>query len=69
MDEIARPAFAPIPAACKITGLGRSVLYEVMARGHIRAVKSGRRTLVDVQSALAYVRNLPPAKFGTGTAH
>jgi hypothetical protein len=53
VDEIARPAFAPIPAACKITGLGRSVLYEVMARGHIRAVKSGRRTLVDVQSALA----------------
>jgi hypothetical protein len=53
------PAFAPIADTCRITGLGRSSLYEAMAAGHVRAVKNGKRTLVDIDHALHYVRNLP----------
>lgn len=37
-----------------------------IARGELRAVKDGRRTLVDVEHGLARMRSLPAAKLMSG---
>jgi hypothetical protein len=46
--------------------MGRSVVYEALARGDLRAVKCGARTLIDVDHGLAWLRSLPPAKATAG---
>jgi hypothetical protein len=54
---------APIPDACRISGLRRSEIYRRLATGDIRAVKSGARTLILMDSLRAHLANLPPAIF------
>ena len=54
---------APIPEACRISGLSRSEIYRRLATGDIRAVKSGARTLILMDSLRAHLTNLPPATF------
>jgi hypothetical protein len=54
---------APIPDACRISGLSRSEIYRRLATGDIRAVKSGARTLIIMDSLRAYLMRLPPATF------
>lgn len=39
-----------IKEACRITGIGRSKLYELIAEGEIEIVKIGAMTLVPVDS-------------------
>lgn len=39
--------------------LGKTRIYELIARGKIRAVKDGRRTLIDLDSIDEYQRTLP----------
>ena len=62
------PDFSPqtisvsITDACKLIGAGRSILYELIGKRHVRAVKLGRRTLIPVASLHAYIAGLPPAK-------
>jgi Helix-turn-helix domain len=53
----------PIPDACRISGLSRSEIYRRLATGDIRAVKSGSRTLILMDSLRAYLMSLPPATF------
>jgi excisionase family DNA binding protein len=53
-----------IADATKITGLGRSSLYEAIAAGRIAAVKAGKRTLIPAESLRAFVANLPAADIG-----
>jgi hypothetical protein len=64
-SEIARhePVAAPIPAACLISGLSRSEIYRRLAAGDIRAVKSGSRTLILLDSLKAHLSSLPIATF------
>ena len=50
----------------RITGVSRSVTYELLGTGRIKAVKLGNKTLIDFQSGLDYVRSLPPAEITTG---
>ncbi len=57
----AHPARATIANWCALSGMGRSATYEALAAGHLRAVKLGARTLVDVPHGLAWLDNLPPA--------
>lgn len=52
-----------IPEAARLCGLSRSGLYERLADGSIRAVKAGRKTLVDVASLKSFVASLPTAQF------
>lgn len=59
------PAFAHIPDTCRLTGLSRSRLYELIGAGCVHAVKEGTRTLVDVASAVAYLHTLPSARVRT----
>jgi hypothetical protein len=57
------PVLVSIADARAIAGLSRSAIYRHMASGHIRAVKSGARTLVVVESLVEYVGSLPRATF------
>jgi hypothetical protein len=62
------PIAAPIPDACRISGLSRSEIYRRLSAGDIRAVKSGSRTLILMDSLRAHVASLPLATFRAPTA-
>jgi excisionase family DNA binding protein len=42
----ARPRFIDIPEASSITSLGRTSLYSLMAKGELRRIKLGRKTVL-----------------------
>ena len=54
---------APIPDACRISGLSRSEIYRRLAAGDIHAVKSGSRTLILMDTLRAHLAKLPIATF------
>jgi len=45
-----RPLTVRIREACRLTGIGRSKLYELIAAGEIDVIKVGTITLVPVSS-------------------
>jgi hypothetical protein len=51
-----------IPQGAAFIGRGTRFIYEAIATGAIRAVKSDKRTLIVVESLREYVATLPPAK-------
>lgn len=51
----AQPLTVRIPEACRITGIGRSKLYELINAGEVRIVKVGTITLVPVDSLRQYL--------------
>jgi Helix-turn-helix domain len=53
-----RPLAVTIPAAMRMSGLGRSALYEYIKAGRLRVLKNGRRTLVRVEALDALLRSL-----------
>lgn len=53
------PIAVTIQDACRMIGIGRSSLYELIASGTIEARKSGSRTVILVDSLRAYVASLP----------
>jgi excisionase family DNA binding protein len=56
------PINLTIPHACDRWGTSRSYLYRLAGEGKIIFRKSGRRTLVDVESGDKYSLSLPAAK-------
>jgi excisionase family DNA binding protein len=48
-----------IPEACAVASIGRSALYEEIKAGRLRAVKSGRRTIILARDLRSWVENLP----------
>lgn len=50
LDPRPEPITVRIKEACRITGIGRSKLYELIAEGEIEIVKVGAMTLVPVDS-------------------
>jgi hypothetical protein len=62
------PIAAPILEAGRISGLSRSEIYRRLAAGDIRAVKSGTRTLILMDSLRAHLASLPAATFRTPKA-
>jgi excisionase family DNA binding protein len=50
--EIHRPVpiTVRVPDACRLTGIGRSKLYELIAAGEIEIIKVGTITLIPVTS-------------------
>jgi excisionase family DNA binding protein len=52
------PISVDIPTACRMSGLSRSFLYEVLAAGHVRSVRAGRRRLVLVDSLRSWLQSL-----------
>lgn len=51
-----------IPEAIKVAGVGRSTLYAEISQGRLRAVKSGRRTLILTEDLRRWLENLPAVR-------
>lgn len=49
-DSSPEPLTVRIPAAIRMTGIGRSKLYELIQSGDIEIVKIGTSTLIPVES-------------------
>lgn len=56
------PAFATLAVWQRLSGVSRSRTYELLAAGHLRAIKLRSRTLIDVEAGLAWMRTLPAAE-------
>ncbi len=65
------PKYVPIVAWAEMTGMTRTAIYHALVRGDLRAIKQpgGRRTLIDVEHGLAWLRSQPSAVFGTRQHH
>jgi hypothetical protein len=57
----ASPEFARIADTTARFGISRSGIYREAAAGHIRLVKHGAATLVDIASVRAFMTRLPAA--------
>jgi hypothetical protein len=57
------PLALTIHEAVRVSGLSRSELYRRLADGKVKAVKSGARTLILMDSLRGHLANLPPASF------
>jgi hypothetical protein len=55
-----------IADAVKVSGLGRTMLYELIGARKIEARKAGNRTLILDASLRAYIAGLPPADIRAG---
>lgn len=62
------PEYARVAEAMTRFGLSRTGIYRLAGRGHIRLVKLGGRTLVDLSSVRAYLASQPPAQITTGVS-
>ncbi len=62
------PKYRPPAWICASYGLSRSTLYRLLGEGRLRAVKVGRSTLVEVESADALFSSLPSATFRSQAA-
>lgn len=56
------PLTVPILDACRMVGVGRTKMHEMMAAGEVRAVRIAGRTLIDVASLRALVGAAEPWK-------
>jgi len=50
------PLAVRVPEACRLTGIGRSKLYELIAAGEIETIKVGTITLVPVVSLKRFLQ-------------
>lgn len=50
------PLAVRVREACRLTGIGRSKLYELIAAGEIEIVKVGAMTIVPVSSLTSFLR-------------
>jgi hypothetical protein len=57
------PLYSSVQDLTQIVGLGRSSIYEMLARGQFTAIKIGKRTLVDVAAAQRFMASQPAAVF------
>jgi excisionase family DNA binding protein len=55
-DAVFKPLTVRIREACRLTGIGRSKLYELIAAGEIEIIKVGAITLVPVSSLTSFLR-------------
>lgn len=49
-----------VAEASKLINVGKTRFYQELAAGRIRAVKSGKRTLVPAEAITEWVASLPP---------
>jgi len=64
----ADPILVPVKDSADILGQSRTTIYELIAAEKIKAVKSGRSTLIVYESLKQYAASLPSAKiiYGRG---
>jgi hypothetical protein len=58
-DAGARPVYATISDWTKMSGVGRTKTFALLASGELKAVKAGKRTLIHVASGIDYLDALP----------
>ena len=51
-----------IPDACRMLGIGRTKLHELMNAGDVRAIRLAGRTLIEVASLRALIATAPAWK-------
>ncbi len=56
-DPSPAPITVRIKDACRMTGIGRSKLYLLIAEGRIETIKIGSMTLIPVASIEAFLRS------------
>jgi len=61
VPETVRPITVRIKDACRITGIGRSKLYLLIASGEIMTIKVGSMTLIPMASIEAFLASCPGA--------
>jgi excisionase family DNA binding protein len=66
MDPIKRAM--SVEEAAKAAGVGRTLLFEEIRKGHITARKVGRRTIITTEDLDAWLNSLP-VKAGNGGSH
>ena len=52
------PLSVDVATACKITGLGRSKLYELLGADEIRSIKCGKRRLIPMAALREWLARL-----------
>jgi excisionase family DNA binding protein len=67
MDHIDKRAMS-VEEAAKAAGVGRTILFEEIRKGHITARKVGRRTIITTDALDAWLKSLP-MKTGKGGRH
>lgn len=53
------PSFVSIREWCRISGMGMTSAYAALGRGELAAIKLGRRTVIDLDAGLAWLRSRP----------
>jgi excisionase family DNA binding protein len=67
LDEVTPlPRLASIKDWCRVSGMGRTTVYQRIASGELKAVKLGARVLIDVEQGLQWIASLPPADIRCG---
>ncbi len=56
------PVFGTIAEWRRISGMGQTSVYAALKRGDLKAIKLGRRTLIDIQAGLNWLRMQAPWK-------
>jgi hypothetical protein len=56
------PKFTTVEQWCVISGMSRTATYNAIGSGFLKAVKAGKRTLIDVDGGLAWLHSLPAAQ-------
>jgi excisionase family DNA binding protein len=54
-DPVSMPLAARVREACRLTGIGRSKVYELIAAGEIKIIKIGTITLIPTDSLQSFV--------------
>jgi excisionase family DNA binding protein len=71
-DDSALPVRATsLKGISKMYGLGKSTLRKAINEGRLRAVRIGRRTVIRIDDAEAFIasgQEIPPAPHGSSTA-
>ena len=62
-----QPVLIPIKQAATIIGQHRRTIYSLIAANRLKAVKSGRSTLIFYDSVKQYIASLPPAQIKLDT--
>ncbi len=67
--SILEPLALPLARAVLVTGLSRSAIYRAAAAGQLTLLKAGRTTLLEMNSARAFLAGLPRAAVGWRPGH
>lgn len=56
------PLLLPVPDACRVIGVSRSTLYELISAGAISIRKIGRKTLIPREDLISFAARLAASK-------